>query len=1064
MRDNRKSSQFFDVKPDMVAGSCSVAVSGGADRVTDRQSKAGPFESRSRTTRAGRVALGALATGAILFGQVSAAPRVAADGTGMSKIANVELWGAGARETIVDPSARRVIVFCNECDKSPIAARSYDADTMKPVADLKDPLGFFGAASDHAYTLDVAHHHLFKLANNGTNAVARSSVVAVIDTLTMKLLSSYNVSIGERFGGLFYSSKDNVLYTVDKGTNSPYEVQALDPDSGQVLWERYLYECAQDSAVPANNFPLALGVSGDAKNLYTICEPHPGDGSSGARVGIDVVRLALPADARSVAGPATAVAPVIYNGAADLFPGIVDGGGGFFFDSIWLPGIDRLAALVPGGDGGAGLIVFDSATATYVSAPTLFSTGGIRGIAFNTPALGIDPSTGRVFAHSFAYTSGGCPNQVGGSNGFATAEAALNGNATTISPSGDPTLTAFLHGGSAPMGYDPVRRNLWMADYRFIPSAKGCDATTNLGLQGSSLAIYHDGLAPASLDKNTNVDASTVNVAEATGVTGANVGALASAFGARYQMAPSGVEGPLTGTSVNGQTLTCQNASSFYLLGTAYTVGQKDSPPVPPAYQEFCNSGARTATFASVVRADAIAGDTNRDSASNLANGTDFSSPGPYVDRSLGYVGLPKQCLDPGGADRCAVPEQYRPYATGEALPWEPATCEDTGDNQADINKRNALQIGSNPAPDSSQKPLVVPGNAPGASEAECLYQANLAKGSATTTGPGDTSVGYPVFAQDASSVATVQRTSKEGSVAIATSIADGIDIAGVLHIGRLEVSATAKAHGRPGTTVATYTCTVTGLTVTLPTGAITVPTSSTVPGKLQGAGLPVAVPGSADCSDPAVQQDIALVNHAFNGSLILDMPVGYSDASKAPGGADGVVVQASHGGYLAQVQASALRRNQNNILLNDRALEQPGLVVTAVDDTAQRHSRFVATFAAVAASATYGIYLLPPNDDSFDGGPAGDLGANSSTVPETGVSPESSTLQSTAAAVGPGGGGGNGGLVGAITRAYQAVVDGIRVLMQHPGLIAPLAAVWVLLGLPFYLVSRRRALLMNTR
>jgi hypothetical protein len=47
----------------------------------------------------------------------------------------------------------------------------------------------------------------------------------------------------------------------------------------------------------------------------------------------------------------------------------------------------------------------------------------------------------------------------------------------------------------------------------------------------------------------------------------------------------------------------------------------------------------------------------------------------------------------------------------------------------------------------------------------------------------------------------------------------------------------------------------------------------------------------------------------------------------------------------------------------------------------------------------------------------------------------------------------------GGFQNIVASIVDGIRFLWQHPGLIPPLLAVWGLLAWPWYVLSRRRAL-----
>src|SRR5207302_6509218 len=99
----------------------------------------------------------------------------------------------------------------------------------------------------------------------------------------------------------------------------------------------------------------------------------------------------------------------------------------------------------------------------------------------------------------------------------------------------------------------------------------------------------------------------------------------------------------------------------------------------------------REATFAHVdgvslgatgVQANAIAGDTNQESARDLANGTDYSDPGPYFDQVSGYFkddGAPPgapQCNEPPPPGSDQPPQHHcatSPYLSGRALPYQPA-------------------------------------------------------------------------------------------------------------------------------------------------------------------------------------------------------------------------------------------------------------------------------------------------------------------------------------------------------------------------------------------------------
>jgi hypothetical protein len=165
--------------------------------------------------------------------------------------------------------------------------------------------------------------------------------------------------------------------------------------------------------------------------------------------------------------------------------------------------------------------------------------------------------------------------------------------------------------------------------------------------------------------------------------------------------------------------------------------------------------------------------------------------------------------------------------------------------------------------------------------------------------------------------------------------------------------------------------------------------------------------------------------------------------------------------GYEGQVEKSELDRIQDSILLSDASVEQPGLVVTLIEDTPQERDRFVAQFGGVAATATYGIFSL--------GDTGGFVPSTIDTVPPpvTGVLPDAgpppSNLENPTA---PGVSGPDRSKTGAgngIGRVAQAIADGFRYLFQNPRYIPAIMAVWLLFAAPGYLLARRRSLLVAT-
>jgi hypothetical protein len=299
-----------------------------------------------------------------------------------------------------------------------------------------------------------------------------------------------------------------------------------------------------------------------------------------------------------------------------------------------------------------------------------------------------------------------------------------------------------------------------------------------------------------------------------------------------------------------------------------------------------------------------------------------------------------------------------------------------------------------------------------------------------------------------ASADVSVARTYAGGSTVTSTSTVRNVTVGGLMRISSVAATATVAAHGRPGTNPVAYRCTVTGLEVTLPQG-------DTLP-----AGLPSSIP-SASCNDPRVVALTDAVNTLFTGTLRVEFLPAFSAADHPVGGAAALVQRQSPRGYFSEVAISDLDQAQNTILMNDTSIEQPALVVTVYLDSSQMRNRAVACFAAVAATARYGIFPLENGDTGGPGdvGGGGGLDAGTFATPpstdEGGGSPPRVPVVDTAppAPLGTAG----------WSAVPAAVIDGVRFLWAHPRLIPPLLATWLLFLGPAYLLSRRRTLLRAT-
>lgn len=296
---------------------------------------------------------------------------------------------------------------------------------------------------------------------------------------------------------------------------------------------------------------------------------------------------------------------------------------------------------------------------------------------------------------------------------------------------------------------------------------------------------------------------------------------------------------------------------------------------------------------------------------------------------------------------------------------------------------------------------------------ATCNADKQLAAAEAMYRGPSINGVGL----RDATMRSRAYTDRDRGVVSEVTATADGIDIAGVVRIGRVVSTAKAWARGRPGTANTSYTRTVSD----------------------------VVVNGKTICTSPCDVDEVQRqINETFLGRMRISFPQ-----------ADPTYLHGSKGGYQALVRRSVPEQLQEQILNeqpNDR-IEIPALVVTIYEDRA-KPSRTIFEFAAVEAEARYGITFngggggggggpTPGGPEGFGGiggidGLPGPLPGIISNPPGGGRRPS----------FGPGGG--DGSIVG---EAGRLILNGAR-------RIAALFPLWAVLLAPIYLSARRWLLL----
>jgi hypothetical protein len=1010
--------------------------------------------------------------------------RGSATSDGLTAVQQIPLtspWGFGDASLFIDAPDRRLLAL--QISTPVKHLRVFDLDSLRFISEVP-----VKGLSTYLHAVDPDKHHVF---------LGAGGEVDIYDINHLDAPPQVIVTPSSNVTGLYYSSHDHLLYGTGAATPRGILAFAIDPNAaggGAVLWSVQIPKCIGNLS---SRLQQAIGESSDGKYLYTVCvydtaySEVPGNRGASA-----IARMRL--------NDLPASAPGTTNQPPDthLFPGITPGAGGES-DSLWIDSDQRMVTVVTtNGNRGWSAYVFDGVTDNFIGAPSLFEPSGSQVLYDSIASVGVDPTSGRVFAQDVAGSYNGrdknglvCKAPVQGGNNFAVLETQGYGNSARLMPSGDATL----FGGGDNVVFDPVRRNLFFINQILDPQP--CDATH--AANRYSIAVYHDDRAPLATTGSPDLDSPTRGQGQ-----GANWGAQASAFGARYAVEPSGVEGPLTNVDISSLTnLTCDPSTAYSHFFSNSNLAVPQAPAPPAQYHAFCHAGNRVATFARVadvgldaseVRADAIAAETDNASAQDLANSTDLSGPGAGVDQSVGYVNTggpqstpapttaPVPCHSLASPSASAVnnncyphaASDLAPYVGGQALPFAPASCRDSGGSAVTNERATDYRVG--------QSPPVRTGG-PSVALAACALEVPTAHGEAYTNAP---SLGYPAFAHDAMSSATTTKASQD-SAAEANTVVDGIQIGGYLHIGKLEMHAKVAAGGRGGTSRADFTCTVSQVTINIPSAvasavtnsnpapsATPVPSSVSLPAPLPapvpsstqltppaGDTFTVQIPGTTSCWDPSLAADISELNGRLEGQLRIEFPKAPSldqllkDKASEPYGR--FVTVASPGGYIAQVGASKLRQLENTTLLSDSSIEQPGLVVTVYADSVDERDRLVATFGGVAATATYGVFPLADCSPYCDNVP-------SSPGSQLADSPPVTTINNITNNGGGGGGGsappaGGTAPLAEVQKIMATIVDGMRFIWQHPELIPPLLAVWALLAWPWFVMARRRALNITT-
>jgi len=958
----------------------------------------------------------------------------------------------------VDSSARRVIASSgNHVEAKPNVPDyvAVDADTGKVVATTSRPLAVGATLAQtqilYGQAVDETHHRLF--VSLYTTGDTTEISIAALDTRTLQPRGApfhvpvLNTSSGAV--GLTYSDRDHLLYVLGLSpansvvpSPNPMEIVAVNVDAagGAVVGTPALMpDCEELSSTLGRGAPL--GETSDGTSLYTVCtEDHSR---------FAVARVSKPVLQQTGADAGGGI-------HVEYYPGIVAPTGSVGLETAVISKRDRVVVIVTAGSAQVAY-VFDGQKNTYIATPTLFSSGRTS-VQYLTPSFGVNPETGRFYSHDLAfptnYDAGQCQNEITTKNAITVGETRYSQDSTQQFATGD---GALYSGPGAVMDFDPTGHNLWIEDAVIDPTRAHCPRI------GSQLVAYHDATPDALAPTPPNFDASTTNIAEVQGQTAADLGAQASAFAYRYQLSPSGAEGPAT-------YLPCESGSCFTpgcdfpteYPSEVFTALGMPTPTVPaqypPAqYHNLCNAGDRVATFAQIpevtmdtseVRAQAAPASINREWSQDVRALTS-------LDATLASTGLAQAASSPSS-------NAYPIRTDGYAIPYGISSCSDPGRTQGGDQTAGSAIMASPPPVDTSP---------PGSASVTCDGKKPQATGSAAMNGAikaqangGQVAAQAPFFVEDARTTAKVNADSTLGSMATADTVLDGINISlptgqQVLHIGRFEVSATAWAHGRPGTNGTKFTCQASGVTLT----------TTNADGSTSEQTLPDTGPGSTAPTDcHALKATLqASLNQVFSGVLQVDFPDWTSSSDHSSTATyDDWVRMTSPGGYIAQVEASRAYQNSQVITLNQRTVEQPGMVITYLGDTANRHNRFVVSLGAVAVTATYGIYPLDsgPPAPGCDASDLAACGNPPTPEPQATTAPLLSDVATPTNPTPPTALQQRGsGFFNTVRQVAQAVVDGFEFLLQHPGLIPPLLAAWLFFSAPLYALSRRRALVHAT-
>ena len=686
---------------------------------------------RRRTVRRAAVAMGLLwlclpssfsaskgnESGVVLLGHWR--PSVLPPGNPANYIASVQLYP--------DIAARRV--FALGANNGWVAA--YSLDTMQPLG------AGVAAVTSGFRTIGVADAQLGGMyvgANGGARPTDVAVEAAVLDPDgNMRHVARQDLSTvmpGEVVVGMYRAPGTNALWVLSENsvtnqsafseTLNGLGVRITEIDTtkfgtpGAVVWTAHFPECIKSVHDNAGfRTPAALGYVPEQNALYLAC------------ANANVLNLMSPPTSRGVArlvlkgDPAEGPTPPP-GAKLEVYP--KDGNFSSSY-SVFDPASRRLALIAQPGTGVAltSVYVFDALSNSYV--------GSIAAGAFTVSSMGIDPVAGRVYANGFGV-------------GLIVAD---------IRPS-------------------PTTQGRTFPEYGFYKESRPDNSIVAVDPATSRVFLRYSGLqdfvivqdrmpkyvAPPPLD----LDANTVDVAEAPGRTAATYAAAAQGYGVRARQ-------------IGGQ----------YALQVNFTPYKENAVGLPGAGSvPVFPLGAGTREFDGAYlnhlavtneEAGGSAVSADRDEANTGADMGKHPTwpPFPGFPNSFERPEFPKDSPDPF--------EPLFPW------PYHDAKC---------------LDLGREPVTETQASDF--PGDR-SAATAKC----NLSKRTASAQATLD-----PITVNDNMFVGTTSLTSSavvdpvEGAVTTVTATAKNINIMGLLRIGEVTATAMTKAKGRSKTTSSSYT------------------------------------------------------------------------------------------------------------------------------------------------------------------------------------------------------------------------------------------------------------------